>query len=475
MRRLLALAMLFLLIACPRPGLAGEPLSIARAVEMAVEYSPLLKAMTAGERAAREQVGAAQAMSRPKISLSATDSRLNSPLRVFGTKLEQQRVTMADFDPNRLNHPDYENNLQVGMQILQPLSLGGIDRHAVAAARQGEQASRLDTELAKQQTIFRTIEAYLQVVLARESVAVAEKAVEASRESVRNASAAFEAMQAVEADLLQAKVHHAQNEETLLRYHNQYRLAREGLATMLGVPSADGFDLTMPFLEQVCETCQQDPQDLLKEALANRPDYLKLERDYQALLHRERMARGKTRPHLAVGAQFEHNRRDLSQDGHGHTMVFARADWNLVDGGEARHQASEARSQAERLAKMREATADRIFLEIREAVFTINNALTRIQVSREAIRQSEEALRILRHRYVAGLAIVSDLLGAETSLLSHRMNHLQALYDYSISRARLKLALGELTVEKCALLHRAATAEPTPESAPMPTAAASRP
>ncbi|HNV68233.1 MAG TPA: TolC family protein, partial [Candidatus Ozemobacteraceae bacterium] len=88
----------------------------------------------------------------------------------------------------------------------------------------------------------------------------------------------------------------------------------------------------------------------------------------------------------------------------------------------------------------------------REPISNINNALERIRVSREAIGQSEESLRILRDRYVAGLAIVSELLGAETSLLSHKMNHLNALYDYSISRARLKLALGDLTVEKCDIL-----------------------
>ncbi|HNW36694.1 MAG TPA: TolC family protein, partial [Candidatus Ozemobacteraceae bacterium] len=96
---------------------------------------------------------------------------------------------------------------------------------------------------------------------------------------------------------------------------------------------------------------------------------------------------------------------------------------------------------------------DGIHLQIREAVTGINNALERIRVSREAIENSAESLRILRDRYSAGLAIMSDLLGAETGLMSHRMNYLKAVYDYSISRARLKMALGELTLERCALLH----------------------
>ncbi|MBI3039603.1 hypothetical protein HYY75_11270 [bacterium] len=45
-----------------------------------------------------------------------------------------------------------------------------------------------------------------------------------------------------------------------------------------------------------------------------------------------------------------------------------------------------------------------------------------------------------------------DVLRAETSLLNHQMNHLKALYDHSIGKARLKLALGELTLEHCEIL-----------------------
>ncbi|HQG29972.1 MAG TPA: TolC family protein, partial [Candidatus Ozemobacteraceae bacterium] len=145
-------------------------------------------------------------------------------------------------------------------------------------------------------------------------------------------------------------------------------------------------------------------------------------------------------------------------DGHGNSMVFARVDWNIADGGEASHKAAGARAQARQLRLAAQALKDGIHLQIREAVTSINNALERIRVSREAVENSTESLRILRDRYTAGLAIMSDLLGAETSLLSHRMNHLKALYDYSISRARLKMALGDLTLERCALLQDQANA-----------------
>ena len=431
---------------------AAEPLSIADAVGTALIYSPYLQAQSLGQDVAAEKVSEARAMKRPKVSMGVTQSRTNSPMMAFGSRLNQGRITMQDFAPNRLNDPDHISNLQVGAQVMVPLSLGGMDRHAVRAASKGVAVADLDLRSSRQEVIFRTIETYLGVILARESVLVAEKALAASGESVKDAEAAVAAMRAVKSDLLQASVHHAQNEETLLRMRNQYDLAREGLATMMGVPSAKDYDLTMPFLEQACQTCRQDPQELLTAALKQRPDFLKVAAQRQALRHQSLMYRGKSRPHVFVGAAVEHNSENIGGDGHSNNMLFARIDWNIADGGEMRHKSRGARKQAHQLGKMAEALKDRIHLEIREAITNINNALERIRVSKQAMAQSEESLRILRNRYAAGMAIMSDVLGMETSLLSHRMNHVKALYDYTLSRARLKMALGELTPETCEAL-----------------------
>lgn len=47
-----------------------------------------------------------RAMYLPNITASYTGTATNSPLMAFGTKLNQSRITMMDFDPVRLNSPD---------------------------------------------------------------------------------------------------------------------------------------------------------------------------------------------------------------------------------------------------------------------------------------------------------------------------------------------------------------------------------
>lgn len=441
------------LTAFSSPGFAAEPLSIGDAVRKSLAHSPALGAAREGEAVAREKTGEARSMRGVKVTAGVSDTRLDSPMMAFGARLDQGRISMADFQPDRLNDPDAVNNLRIGAQVVVPLHLGGMDRHAVRAARFGEQAAGQDTAHASEETIFRTIDAYLNVLLASESLNVAEKACATSLESLRNAEASVAAQRSVASDLLQAKVHHAQNQETSLRMRNQYYLALEGLATVMGTASAADYELTMPLLQQECTSCGDAPAVLLETALRQRPDYLALLKRSEAVAQTEKMYRGAVRPHVVLGAAAEHNRDGFDGDGHENSMVFARVDWNIADGGDAGHKAAGANARARQLRLAAEALKDEIHLQVREAVTGINNALERIRVSREAVEHSVESLRILRDRYTAGLAIMSDLLGAETGLLSHRMNHLQALYDYSISRARLKMALGDLTLERCALLH----------------------
>jgi len=435
------------------PCLAGEPLALGQAVRKALSYSPYLKAMEAGEQIAKEKVGEAKAMKAPKINIGISDSRLNSPMMTFGAKLNQGQIEMADFNPSRLNTPDYVNNFQIGAQVLLPVYLGGMDVHAVKSAQTNVDAARFDVSNAGEEIILRTIEAYLNVMMAGESVDVARKACEASFESVRNAQDAIDAQKAVASDLLQAKVRHSANEETLLRMRNQLSLALEGLSTMMGVASASDYDLTLPFMKQECLYCSEDPATLLRKALLQRPDFQKLRKQIEALKSAEKMFRGADRPKFFLGAGTEHNTDRIGGQGRSNNIVFGKIDWNVADGGEATHKTAGARKQTNQLKMMADALQDQIRFQIREAVTNINNSLERIRVTSEAVEQSKESLRIIRDRYNAGIAIMIDLLGAETSLQSHQMNHIKALYDYALGRAKLKMALGELTLEHCQILN----------------------
>jgi outer membrane protein TolC len=71
--------------------------------------------------------------------------------------------------------------------------------------------------------------------------------------------------------------------------------------------------------------------------------------------------------------------------------------------------------------------------------------VAREAVTSATVTQANETVRILRNRYGAGLATVTDVLRAETALLEAETRRLAALHDQRIARIEREAAAGTLT------------------------------
>jgi outer membrane protein TolC len=85
-----------------------------------------------------------------------------------------------------------------------------------------------------------------------------------------------------------------------------------------------------------------------------------------------------------------------------------------------------------------------VFLEVRQAYTQTSNALQRIGVADQAVRQAEEALRIVADRYNGGLLTIVDLLTAEAALQQARTAQARARHDATVGKTHLRLAAGLL-------------------------------
>ncbi|MDP4116097.1 MAG: TolC family protein, partial [Bacteroidota bacterium] len=59
------------------------------------------------------------------------------------------------------------------------------------------------------------------------------------------------------------------------------------------------------------------------------------------------------------------------------------------------------------------------------------------------VEQAEENYRLTADKFKEGLALNSDLLDAETSLLQANTNYIQSIADFNISKAKLEKAIGQ--------------------------------
>ena len=145
--------------------------------------------------------------------------------------------------------------------------------------------------------------------------------------------------------------------------------------------------------------------------------------------------------YLKAGVDYLKNDKVVEQ-----TMVGATVGLkiNLFDGmattSRQRQAVKIVEKEKERLQGMEEA----FLLEINSARNDLAVALERIEVTKTAIRQGEENLRINNDRYKAQVGTATEVIDAQTLLSQTKSDHFQAVFDYQVSKARVKRAVGEL-------------------------------
>ena len=119
----------------------ARPLSLADAISLALEHSPLLQAAQQQVAGKTAQVTQARANFLPKLDVQESFAASNSPTFAFSSKLNQGQLTRQDFNLNRLNHPGAINNFRTNVSFVQPLYTGGRASLGTEQARLQYQAS----------------------------------------------------------------------------------------------------------------------------------------------------------------------------------------------------------------------------------------------------------------------------------------------------------------------------------------------
>ena len=433
--------LLMLMLSVAVYSYAAESLTLDQAIDTALRNNPGLKAADAQIEVADAGVLRSVSGFLPRVTASETWTRTNNPLMALGTKLNQEIVTPADFNPAVINDPDLISNYNTRLAVMQPVFSGGKEYIGRKQARLAREASVQDRERTRQETIYNVVKAYYGVLLAGELHKVALQSLETSEANVNLAQARYTSGAALQSDLLRAKVQRAEVREMVTRSRNGVRLATAALNFAMGVPQGIENDYSGTLSAQDVKT---DINAVLDEAAAKRPDLMSMELNLRNAEKSVTMARSDYMPNLNLMGQMDWNSDKIAGTDAKSWAVMAVLQWNLFDGLVTRSKVKEALATSSRMKSLEEQTRSGIELQVRQAYYNLTASLDRISASASAVQEAEEGLRIVQKRYETGMTTFVDVLGAESALIRARTNALQALYDNNITQAELKLAVGTL-------------------------------
>lgn len=411
-------------------------LSLEKALELAHDQNFDLRDVRTDERIARAEYRKSNAVFLPQISVEESAVSTNDPLNVFGFKLKQEIVQQADFDPALLNDPDAIDNYTTKIQVQQPVfNLDGfMGRNAL---KNRYKAAEAKSERTKYYTVFQVKKTYYQLVLAQRRVQVIDSALTVARANRKQAHDFFEQGMINKADFLAADVRVKELETQQTQAANGAETQADQLRYMLDL-SDDVKLIPTDGLEY-----QSVPSVAYNFGQINeqRSDMRALKYQLNASRSNLNAMRFRFLPSLNIFGSYEWNDQNLFGTRAENYMIGASLKWNLFSGYKNVGSVEQASAQ---LSKMKLAYEQRSFrnrIDIMQAERAIEQAQRQIELTRSAMQQAEEHLRIRRNRYEKGMEKTTDVLMAETQLSEARLNHLQALFQLNVSTAQLELLL----------------------------------
>jgi outer membrane protein len=444
-----ATAAALLLLSLPGLLLAqqtGEPspLTLQQAVNIALEKNPERKAALADTRAASADVREARSFLLPHVTFSETATRGNDPVYVFGSKLRQQRFTTADFALSILNTPPPFGNFATRLGGTWNLFDSFASWRAVHRAERREDAAGHQLERTDQEIVFRVVDSYYSVLLAKKQLEAAEQAMKTAQAILDRSKDRFESGVVVESDFLSVQVRMAARKQELIRAQNKLALSRTQLNTAMGIATGNEFEPDEALAERSLPATSLEEAE--KKAVDMRPDLKRVRSAEAAQQESVSIAKSSFGPRVSAFAGWEADNPTFAAGGGGNNWLAGiEVQFDLFQGGAKRAQLSRERAMQEKVAAVKEMATDAVRLEVRRTYYDLDAARQQIEVARTAIAASQESLRINQNRYDSGLSTITDLLAAEEAARRSQTDYWESIYRYHTGYANLELAIGKLS------------------------------
>jgi outer membrane protein TolC len=412
-------------------GLAAqEPVTLSGAIQKAWIDQAGLRSGLALVEARQAEAEAARDLRLPTLSFNAQGIRTSEPMLAFGIRLNQARISAADFNPVALNHPDPIGAYGGSAVIQQALYSGGrinAGRRAGEFLYQAEQASQ---ERRKQETALLVVEAYFGTQVAEQAL----RWVEDTRQWIQGmedfVGARVKQGLMLESELQRLKAVHAQVEAQRAEVIRQLRTARSSLGLLTGSGPVEG-PLATPL---------EPGGPPVAPGKLFRGDLVAADLQAQAAGEGAKAARGGMLPEvgLELGAGTLH--QSWSEKGNW-TWAAVGVKWKVFSAPD-RARARAARAQERAASDQRTFKQQQAEHEVRAAREAVLSAEARVAAARESLAAAEESKRLREVRHREGLTPLIDVLDAEAAIQGARTLILQSLFDLRVSHAGLDLATG---------------------------------
>jgi len=366
----------------------------------------------------------------PNLNLSNTSTFTNNPLHAFGFKLLQESVTVPDFNPDLLNNPGQVENFNTRIELMQPLiNVDGWNQRK--AANFQLQLANLQTNRVQDRIELEVTKTYMQLQLAYKSVDVIEKSKQTALENKKIAKNKLDQGLLHNADYLNVEVRLTEIENQLQFANSNVKNISDYLAFLIGEKNINTLKPTNELSMQVLNFNEDIKLNI------DRNDIKAMQFGVDAQEQMLKSSKMSFVPKANAFASYEWNDEEVFGFGANNYLFGLQLSWNIFGGYKNIGKIHQEKAHLEKANLNKKKYIAQSELELNKAKRQFTDVKNNLTLSKLALDQSEEALRIKTNRFEQGLEKTSDLLFVETQYQEKELDFFQAIFNYNYTLAYL--------------------------------------
>ena len=330
-----------------------------------------------------------------------------------------------------------------GVQVEQPIFMGGKILAAYKMARLGKQMAQLNENLTATEVILETDQAYALMVKAQEMSKVAESYHAVLQELMKNVQSAYKHGLKSKNDVLKVQVKLNESELSIRKAENALRLANMNLCHLIGKPLIETLQISddFPAIEQALETQVND--------ITARPEYSLLNKQVDMAKQQVKLSRSELLPQVGIRGSYDYihglkvNEQRLFDNGGFSVMLNVTVP--LFHFGERINKVRASKAQLEQVRMEQADLNEKMYLELTQAANNLDEAKLQTALANRSLEQADENRRISKGEYDAGLEPLSDHLEAQALWQQAYETKVDALFQLYLSYVKYLKAAGILT------------------------------
>jgi outer membrane protein len=426
-------------------GSVSEPLTLERAIKIAMENNRSARNARLETDKADESLAAARTRRLPSFKINTL---ISQPLSTFDTKFEKGVFgTYPGIGPVPAEDTSIKSSTNTTAlmlaQITQPitqLKRIGLQIKQLALAREISQAEVRATE----QTIVNNVKrAYYAVLQTQAATRAAEESVKLYRELDRLTGEYVMQQVALRTDQLDVQTRLAKAEYQVLTLNNQLSSQKEQLNLLLGRDVNTDFNVADGLETAQVTMRETDLVQARQRAVAQRPEIREARlKQQQAELDR-RAKKSEFIPDVSLTFNYISTFNYSNFVPRSVTGIGVQIEWEVFDWGRKKREVAEKAITVSQAENNLHETESQVLMEVNDRFRKFQESLQMVRIATLSQNTERANVQIVTNKYRLDAVLLRDVLQAQTSLANADSEYQKALLGFWTAKADFEKAMGE--------------------------------